>query len=323
MPASSPWPRRAEAGRRSGRSSSTCHSWLKPIIATTISRSWTGHEDQGQRAEQVLGQGGGVEAVLVAREPIRRRDRGEDREDDRQRGHHRQDAAVPAHDQKREEDVKAGPEDRHHSDAGALQPLPAAEGDDQQQRGAHQKHEGDDRLHRLRLGLDAVRAPELVPRAGNHALHRRKHKRGGGSARRSAPGPMRAEGLEPTRSHEHQVLSLACLPIPARPRTRDSLRLTASAVGAIITNVRSMTRPKGAIGPRYGRWSPAGSATARRPGEPASLGRRCGIGDTGGCPAHAPGGPLPKMRRLRAAPVAGAVLVRIGSLSRRWLHLPA
>src|SRR5688572_776379 len=33
---------------------------------------------------------------------------------------------------------------------------------------------------------------------------------------------MRAEGLEPTRSFEHQDLNLACLPIPARPQPPES-----------------------------------------------------------------------------------------------------
>jgi hypothetical protein len=31
---------------------------------------------------------------------------------------------------------------------------------------------------------------------------------------------MRAEGLEPSISFEHQVLGLACIPVPARPRVR-------------------------------------------------------------------------------------------------------
>ena len=35
--------------------------------------------------------------------------------------------------------------------------------------------------------------------------------------------PMRKMGLEPTRRIRHKILSLACLPIPALPRTKSIL----------------------------------------------------------------------------------------------------
>ena len=112
----------ALAGQRGppmGRSSSTCHSWLKPIIATATRTSCTGTTTRVSRPSRSSGRAGEVRPVLVAREPVRRRDRGEDREDHRQRRGHGQDAARPAHDEEREEDVEAGPEQAHHGDARA------------------------------------------------------------------------------------------------------------------------------------------------------------------------------------------------------------
>ena len=70
-------------------------------------RSWTGTTRRVSSAEEVVGEGRRVEPVLGAREPGRRGDGGEDREDDRERRGDRQDAAVPARDEEREDHVEA------------------------------------------------------------------------------------------------------------------------------------------------------------------------------------------------------------------------
>ena len=91
------------------------------------------HQDNGEKTEEVLGESGRVEPVLRAGEPRRPGDRREDREDDRERGGHGQEAPVPAEDEDREEDVQARVDERHRRDARALKALPAPEGDDDQQ----------------------------------------------------------------------------------------------------------------------------------------------------------------------------------------------
>ena len=65
------------------------------------------------------------------------------------------------------------------------------------QAGADEQDEGDERLHRLRLGLLPVRPPELVPGPGGRSLHPRKHKRASGRARRSAAIGVPIVGLAP------------------------------------------------------------------------------------------------------------------------------
>ena len=83
---------------------------------------------------------GSVNPSLVALEPGRRGDRAEDREDDREPGDHREHAAAPAGDEEREYEV-----DRDEGDLdalGALERLPASDGDDQDdRRGDDQEHD--------------------------------------------------------------------------------------------------------------------------------------------------------------------------------------
>jgi hypothetical protein len=59
--------------------------------------------------------------------------------------------------------------------------------------------------------------------------------KGTSAATSSGPAlpPMRAEGLEPTRSVEHRDLNPACLPIPARPRGAKSTNLESGITAAV------------------------------------------------------------------------------------------
>ncbi len=67
-----------------GRSSSTCHSWLKRDQRDDDQQDLDGDEDDHEEAEQVLGKDRRVEAVLRAGEPAGRRDGGEDGHDHRE-----------------------------------------------------------------------------------------------------------------------------------------------------------------------------------------------------------------------------------------------
>src|SRR3954471_1812282 len=130
------------------------------------------YDEDGEQAEEVLGQGGAREPALVACEPGRGGNRREDGEDDRESRGHRQDAPVPPRDEKREHDVEPRPDERRDPHARSLEPGPATERDDHDQGSGHQQDEGDDRLHRLGFRLLPVGAPELVSRADARGLHR-------------------------------------------------------------------------------------------------------------------------------------------------------
>ena len=49
--------------------------------------------------------------------------------------------------------------------------------------------------------------------------------------------PMRKMGLEPTRRYRHKILSLACLPIPALPRTSFILSHIIVFVNCFLTKI--------------------------------------------------------------------------------------
>ena len=121
------------------------------------------------RPSSSSGSAGLDEAVLGPVEPGGRGDAGEDREDDRQRGGDRQDAAVPAGDEEGEQQVEEDVDDRE--DLAALEALPAADRDHGGDSGGDQQQEDDERLGALRLGLLPVRPPELVSRTDGSRFH--------------------------------------------------------------------------------------------------------------------------------------------------------
>ena len=48
---------------------------------------------------------------------------------------------------------------------------------------------------------------------------------------------MREMGLEPTRSYNHKILSLACLPIPALPRNESNLIMLFNYCQCFLKNI--------------------------------------------------------------------------------------
>src|SRR3954447_9640262 len=134
-------------------------------------------EDHDQEADQRRRDQPFFEEVLVAGEPAVGADRAEDREDHRQRGGDREDAAVPTEDEEREErvhqavdegdDPHPGPA-RHQREAGDRHQA----GEDRGRGEQEDEHE----LGRDRLGFLPVWGPELVPRPYLSHTHADDHR---------------------------------------------------------------------------------------------------------------------------------------------------
>src|SRR5919108_4554531 len=67
---------------------------------------------------------------------------------------------------------------------------------------------------------------------------------------------MRAEGLEPPSSFEHQVLSLACIPIPARPRAHLGARTPEQSSRPTLEDSRLAPMEVSTVRPGYEIWRP-------------------------------------------------------------------
>ena len=199
-----------------GLSSSTCQSWLNATIATAISITWSGTIRRVRRPSRSGGQGGVAEPVLRPVEPGRGGDPGEDRQDDRQRRCHGEDAAVPARDEEGEQHVDR--DEEQGEDLAALQASPAAEGDHKRQGGRDQEEENDESPSALRFGLLPVRSPELVTGTDRSRFHvEQVYGLAWMRATATRRAAVRAEGLEPPRSFEHRHLKPARLPDSTTP----------------------------------------------------------------------------------------------------------
>ena len=111
-------------------------------------------QQEAQETEQARAERWGREAGLVAVEPRERGEAREEDQEDRERACDREHAPVPAicveGEEQEEEDV--GDLDRLR----ALELVPAADRDDQDEHRGHHQEEGDDRPRPLRLGQLAV-----------------------------------------------------------------------------------------------------------------------------------------------------------------------
>jgi hypothetical protein len=127
-------------------------------------------DQQGDEADDALVQRGRAEAGLVAVEPLRARDGGEDPEDDRQRGRDRQHAAVPARDVEGHDQVEEDVADLDDLHTGQLRP--SAERHDEDQPGRGEQEQDHDGLRGLRRGLLLVGVLNVVPLPNLDLLHR-------------------------------------------------------------------------------------------------------------------------------------------------------